>query len=207
MYDENDAAADQAYEQLSDEIIDQFKSDLFHAALTNASRSVDLVRTVLQEAEKVRPASPSAAYVFAASATEIAFKKLLLEPLVSGVIHNEVATPFIASAILKQKSYRALVVRLVSVATKIKLEEYKRKGAAKDILSEANDVAERRNGIIHRAELASEQEADYALLVANELLNGVFAAVLRVFRLRMLKEGEQSARWQGDSTIVQSFGQ
>lgn len=201
MYDESDAAQDYAYEELAEEAVREFKSDIYVFALKRASPHVDRVREVLDEARKVEAVSPSAACLFAACAAELIYRKLLLEPLVSGVISNPTATALIAGAIVGEKMHRDLVAKLVKAAG-IDLKTHKRAGSAEHMLHETQLIAAKRNKIIHEGELATLKDAERALGFADELLDGVFCAILAKANLRLRSPAEPRSPFHENLTIV-----
>lgn len=185
------------YDEVSEEAITQYKRELSFDALKKMSPDVARVHEVIAEAERVRSVSPAGTVLFSASAVEITLKKLILEPLVVGLIHNEEAAPLITRAIIGNHALRhakELAAKLLLVAAEFDLEAYKRNGATLAFMSEAQTLASQRDGIIHRGDRATDKNAEHALVLANEMLTGVFGEVLWSFDLRLVNPGDEAKR-------------
>ncbi|MCF8534166.1 MAG: hypothetical protein K9G48_14250 [Reyranella sp.] len=203
-YDVDDAL-DRLTERISDEAVAQFKGERAESALRNVSPAVLRVREVIAEANRVRAVSPSATVLFAATAVEICLKKLILEPFIAGLIHNEDAAPLITTALVGSHAlYRArqLAVELLKVAAGLDLEAHVRQGETLPFLSEAKALAGQRDAIAHRGEMATDKNAEHALLLADEMLNGVFAKLLWAFDLRMVRPDESSATARPPTAVI-----
>lgn len=203
-YDADDAL-DRLTERISDEAVAQFKGERAESALRNVSPAVLRVREVIAEANRVRAVSPSATVLFAATAVEISLKKLILEPFIAGLIHNEDAAPLITAALVGNHALqraRQLAVELLKVAAGFNLEAHIRQGETLPFLSEAKALASQRDAIAHRGEMATDKNAEHALVLADEMLNGVFAKLLWAFDLRMVHPGEYSAAVVPSATII-----
>jgi len=199
-YDADDAL-DRLRESISLEAVNYFKGELAGSALKQASSSIIRVREVIAEAERVRPVSSSATVLFTATAVEITLKKLILEPLIAGLIHNSSAAPLITTALVGNHALhraRELAVGLLKEAADIDLKVHIRKGATGPFLNEMKALAAKRDGIIHRGEMKDDAEAANALLLADEMMNGVFARLAWTFDLRVGPLGTIET-WAGNS--------
>lgn len=200
-----DLALESLTERISEEAVDFFKAELSKGALLKLSPSVIRVREVIAEAERVRSVSPSATVLFSAVAVEITVKKLILEPLIAGLIHNQDAAPLITAALVGNHAlYRArdLMVKLTKVAANYDLATHTRPGGSKPLLDETKELASQRDFILHRGEMASEASAIRSLVLADAMLNGVFAKLLRAFDLQMSQPTAASSTAASPTLVI-----
>lgn len=183
------------HDEISEEAVRTFTRELAYKALKGLSPQVLKVKAVLDEAEAVRSVSPSATVLFAASAVEITLKKLILEPLIVGLIHNEGAAEFFTRALVGQHSLKLARERVVELLEKVvgyDLKQYVRTGASISLLNETIALAKQRDGIVHRGDKATEADAAQALTLAAETLDGVFDTVLGYFDLRLIRHDDEA---------------
>ena len=192
MMDEDDARADDALSSMLDAEREHFKSELHHDALRGTSPAVLRIRRFIAESRKVMPVSPSGAYLLAASASEMCQRKLLFEPVLTGLIHSDFAVKVVVSAITRTSADRihTMLASLLVPLVGIDLAQYQRAGATKPILAEAQDVAAKRNAIMHHGEVETTEAATIAIEIAEYLLDVVFEALLGKYMLRLRREDE-----------------
>jgi hypothetical protein len=185
-----DYAEQEALEDLFRQHTQEFKNDLAHAALLKTGPRVEVVRAVLAEARKVLSVSPSAALVFAASASEITLKDLLFVPVLSGLIHEDFGVSIIVKLLTRitRDKMAGPLISLLKLSTFIHLDEAKRTPESLPILTEVGNIAKQRNGILHNGERADETKAQDAIAVADYLLNDTFQSLLALHKLYMSPE-------------------
>ena len=201
-YDYHDAAMDEAYERLSEELYPGHKAQaiieftyerLRSYYLQNTELLVPAVRTYRTAKSLLEAKQASAAIVFAASAIELFLKACLLRPVVAGLVHSESVATLVVESALSQtgfKRYEKLLAGLFKELTQLDISEIVRAGASKPLLEEASALQERRNAVVHRGADATQEEAVTAYLVATAVFNEVLAIVLRELGLSIKKGGE-----------------
>jgi hypothetical protein len=201
-YDYHDAAMDEAYERLSEELYPGHKAQAVIEFTYERLRSY-----YLQHPELLVPAAktyriaesllaadqPAAAFVFAASAIELFLKACLLRPLVAGLVHSESVANLVVESSLSQtgfKRYEKLLAGLFKELTQREIGEIVRAGAPKPLLEEASILQDKRNTVLHRGAEISEEEAKTSFLVATAVFNEILAPVLNELGITIKKGGE-----------------
>lgn len=178
--------------KVAEEAINEFKLELLQNYLIRTAGLVGRPRFMLDEASRLVLLSPTAAFLLAAICSEVCVKKLLLEPMVHGVINQEYAAKLVSELVLGGHGFdrfRELFHQILKTESGIDLGVFRRLSCEKPILDEFRDIMKKRNGIAHRADTATEVEASHAIAVARELLDGVFPRLLDRFHL-CLHKGE-----------------
>ena len=201
-YDYHDAAMDEAYERLSEELYPGHKAQAILEFTYERLRSYYLAHKELlvpaartyKTAESLLAANqPAAALVFAASAVELFLKGCLLRPVVAGLVHSESVANLVVESALSQTGfnrYKGLLAGLFKELTKLEIAEIKRSGAARPLLEEASTLQDRRNTVVHRGEDVAVEEAKVAFAIATAVLSEVLALVLQELGLSIGKGGE-----------------
>lgn len=184
MIDEEEARADEALTQLVDAEIEYFKSERVNDALRGTGDALKRIYRALDEAGRQLALSPTAAHVFAASASEMVQRKLLFEPVLAGVVHSIFAVRIVLDATerLQKDQLHRLLTRLLLPLFSVDLSQQVRGGARSHILSEAGEVARVRDGIVHHGDTATQDQAAQAIAVAEHLLE-VFDILLSKYYL------------------------
>ena len=127
--------------------------------------------------------NPTAAFLFAAIAIEVGLKVVLLKPVIYGLVHNESFAGIIADTVMAQSGYqtkfRELLLNILSVYGGVDLNKFKRTETQKLLWTEISEVQKRRNGIMHRAEIVADEEAQVAVAVASAILEELFPSVVK----------------------------
>ena len=170
--------ANRAIEEFQTERLQSFYRD--HPDL--ALKPIHLVK----EARSALAESPSAALVLATASMEVGFKSMILGPIISGLVHEEslaslVTEVFVTSA--KQDGVRRIVHQVLKKYASIDLEQITLPQHNKPYWMEVSEAQGLRNGVLHRAEACSMQDAKVVLELAEYLWNVVFLAVIKNFGL------------------------
>ncbi|MDO8282338.1 MAG: hypothetical protein Q7U10_06915 [Thermodesulfovibrionia bacterium] len=185
-YDEHDAALDEMYDRIGQELYADHKSQAIEEFAAERLRSFylkhpEVMRPAInsyQEAKALHEANHySAALVFFATSIELFLKATLLKPVVYGLVHNDNLADVIVQYALGQSGfdrYKGLLAQLFTDIAEIDLNEIKREGGTKPLLEEALDIQKFRNKIIHLG--ASCTEADSAL--AKDIAALVFGRIV-----------------------------
>ena len=201
-YDYHDAAMDEAYERLSDELYPEHKAQaileftyerlrsyyLQHKdLLVPAARTYKLAESLLQGKQF------TAALAFSSSAVELFLKACLLRPVVAGLVHSESVADLVVESALSQtgfKRYEKLLAGLFKELTRLEIGQIGKPGATKPLLEEASALQDRRNAVMHRGADITEAEAAEAFSVATAVFSEVLAIVLNELGLSIKKGGE-----------------
>lgn len=180
----------EALQQLFERHTDEFKKELAYHALLNTKESVLLVRKILAEGEKVLALSPTATYLFAASACEVILRDLLFVPLLRGLIHERFAVDIVVKSITRmtRDQMEGPLARLLQLLSFVDLDKIARTPKGPNIIAECRALARNRNGIMHQGEQVDESRARDALAIATFLLNDPFRKLLWINSLYMVPE-------------------
>lgn len=130
---------------------------------------------------------PSAALVFAATAVEVGLKVVLLKPIVYGLVHDSSAAGLITDLAVGHggDKYRDLLFHILSEFGGVDVGNFRRASSKKALWEEIRIIQDRRNAVLHRAELASTEEAEQAVAVASVVLEELFPAVVTKLGLHL----------------------
>jgi hypothetical protein len=137
--------------------------------------------SALEYAILLRLEHPKAAVVFAASAMEMAYKGVLLNPIVYGLVHTDGLAAFVMTMATNQRDlgrFQALLAAVLLQYAEVDLKKYLRKGAKVTLWDEMNQVQMSRNNIVHKGAEATRAEAALAVNVARTLLQVLIPGVL-----------------------------
>lgn len=201
-YDYHDAAMDEAYERLSEELYPEHKAQAIREfayerlrpyylkhkdLLVPAARTYKLAESLLLAKQS------TAALAFSASAVELFLKACLLRPVVAGLVHSESVADLVVDSALSQtgfKRYEKLLAGLFKELTRLEIGLITRPGAMKPLLEEASALQDRRNAVMHRGADIPDAGAAEAFVVAAAVFNEVVAIVLNKLGLSIKNGGE-----------------
>jgi hypothetical protein len=185
-YDPSDAAWDEAYERLSEELYPEHEKQAIREFTAGRLQSYYLANPTVTRAgfrmqsearALLQHGHHSAALVFAASAAEQFLRVSLLRRVVYGLVHLEPLADLVVDAALAQTGYvryTKLLSGLFKELTHVNIETVTGSGRSKPLLTEASALQARRNEVVHRAEEVTEQEANHGVAVSA----GVFLYIL-----------------------------
>lgn len=185
-YDWNDAAADdyysdvaaeEAYEEMRKQVVEEFKGDLLSAYYLAHPTMPHRPLALLNEAKRLRGISDAASLALACSCIELTIKELILRPVVHGVIHQESVADLVADLTLGHAAterFRGLLFGIIGEFAGLDLKTYARPGARVTLWEEVRNVQNSRNRTLHRGETASPEDAIQAVAVAEHLLCCLF---------------------------------
>jgi hypothetical protein len=141
----------------------------------------------LAESRVLLPEHPSAALVFGATAVEVGLKVVLLKPIVYGLVHDASAAGLITDLAVSQggDKYRDLLFHILSEFGGADFRNPGRAGSKKSLWEEIQIVQKQRNTVLHRAEIASKEEAEISVAVASVMLEELFPAVVAKLGLHL----------------------
>ena len=200
-YDARDAAMDEMYDRMSDELypdhkaraIEEVTTKRFHAYYKQHSFVMRPAVDMVQEGNKLKDEGHfAAAVVFYMTAVEILLKATVLRPVILGLIHNEELAAIVVDHTLTGTGfdrYTKLLAGLFDELVGIKLDSIKAE-SGKTILAECTDLQNLRNGVIHRGESRTEEEANRAHTTANAVFHLLVDPMICALGLTIIERGE-----------------
>ena len=202
-YDENDAALDEFYDRISEELypehreqaIDEFVSEKMQSFYLNNPYLLTVPQECYNHAVTLIEVSPRSALIMFATSIELFLKSALLKPVLYGMIHNENLAGAIVDATTNQSGfgrYNKLLTSLCYNAANIDLKKVVSSNN-KPILGEAEEIQNIRNRVIHQGYIATTKEAESARLLGFEIIHKVVLPVLASLNLK-IKNGENGIK-------------
>ena len=171
----------QLYEEHKEQAIEEFTAELLQSYYHNNRLLAKPAYDALVEADRLMKISKTAAFLFAAIATEVALKETLLKPIVHGLVHAESVASLVTDLVMGHQSmdrYKNLLLQILREHGGVDLLSYKRSGSSKNIWDEMKTVRTKRNRIVHAAQVVSEEETALALSVASTVIETLFPSVI-----------------------------
>ena len=201
-YDENDAARDDFYEQISRELypdhkqqaIEEFTADRLRSYYVKNPGVMRSAVDAVQEAKALLAVGRhSPALVFSASAIELLLKATLLRPVVYGLVHNDALAEIIVQRVIGRQTdierYEGLLAGLFHTLAKIDLRAICRDGVTLPLLQEAKQFQSLRDKILHQGTHCSPQDAETAFSVAVAVYDKIVAPMLFALGLKVEEKG------------------
>lgn len=204
-YDETDAAWDDLYDKISEELypehkdqaITEFTKDRLQSFYLKNPKVMRPAVDAIQEGNSLQEnGHNSAALVFFVSAVEILLKATLLRPVIYGLVHNEALAEIIVKNALGQtgfRRYEGLLSKIFQEHAGMELSSVNRKSSSKSLLDECRDIQDIRNKIIHQGLQCSTDEAELSRLVAIGVFETIVRPVLYSIDLTVVEHGEINA--------------
>ncbi|CAE6820626.1 hypothetical protein R70006_06180 [Paraburkholderia domus] len=200
-YDERDAAMDEMYARISDELYPEHREQAVGEFTAERLRSFYLDNPmvmrpaveVLQEVKRLHANGHSeAVVVFCATAIELFLKATVLQPIVYGLVHS----PALAAVLVKHAvgqagfaRYRDLLSRMFRELADLDLSGVARAGATVSLIDEGGLVQSLRNDIIHKGQRCSLDEANDAIEVTVAVYNEIVLPILASLGLTVVGKG------------------
>lgn len=201
-YDEQDAARDEFYEQISRELYPDHKQQAIEEFTAERLRSFyikhpNVMRPAVeavQEAKALLAASRySPALVFSASAFELLLKATLLRPVVYGLVHHDALAELLVQRVVGRQTdigrYEGLLSRLFDSLAGIDLSAISREGATTTLMKEAKEFQSLRDQILHQGAHCSPPEAENAFLVAVAIYEKIVVPMVGALQLKVGEKG------------------
>jgi hypothetical protein len=177
------------YEELAPHAINEFTAERLKSYYLANRKLAQPAHEALSFARSLATPFPRAAVVFGATTIEVTLKRVLLKPLIYGLVHNDALAEFIASLSIKHNGgldpFKDLLENILQQFAEIELETFKRDGSGVPIIKEMKDIQESRNKIIHSAATEFDGLAPLAIDVASTFLNIIFPRLLVRLGLRV----------------------
>ncbi|VVE01666.1 hypothetical protein [Pandoraea terrigena] len=194
-YDEYDAARDEFYDEVRREAINDFTSERLQSYY---DKHPDVMRpAVLAISEggwQQKEAHFEAAIVFFTSAVEMLLKATLLRPVIYGLVHSEALAEAIVQRAMSDLSldrYTDLLAELFFVLAKVDVKAVRRDTSSpKTLLNDCKDLQIIRNGIVHRGEKVSAEQAEFAREVTEAVFERIVIRMLQALNLTVIEHGQ-----------------
>ncbi|AOW81415.1 hypothetical protein [Vibrio mimicus] len=192
-YDEHDAAMDDFYDRMSEELYPEHKEQAIDEFVTERMQSYFLKHPHLIEApivsyhhaNELMQISPRSALIMYTTAIELFLKVVLLKPVLYGMVHNESVAELIVATTIGQSGfsrYNKLLNALCLHAANVELSEINGMNG-KAILLEAEGVQKIRNKVVHQGYICTVSEMGTAKNIASLILTEVVEPVLNNLEL------------------------
>lgn len=186
-YDDDDYGREQFYDQVREEltgdIVSDFTFDRLRSFYVQHPKAGQKPYGALTEARLLFKESHfTAAFIHAVIVSEVTIKTLLVEPIVTGLVHNAPIAPLIANMVSKRTwgqftQVREILFQILNEVAGLNLHTYKRVGATKILWDEITEIQTQRNGIMHRGDAVAAPEAELAIAIGAELFENIFRTV------------------------------
>ena len=199
-YDEQDAAMDAFYEQISQELypehkeqaIDEFIEERMHSYYLKNPNIIQAPIDSYLHANDLLDISPRCALVMYTTTIELFLKSVLLKPVLFGMINNENIAELIVNYSVRQAGFdrhKKLLNSLCLCVANIELSDIKGT-SGKPILDEAEEIQKVRNRVLHQGHKASVDDMEKAKNIASRIFKDVVQPVLHNMNLVVAEEQE-----------------
>ena len=175
---EAEAYYDEVHAQISKEAIENFTAERLRSFYDSAPTIAEKAINSLAESRRLlQTPHHTAAFIHAVIATEVIFLGVILKPIVIGSIHNDALAPLIVDLAIGNSGLRKfgkLLTKVFHDVSGFDFMAYKRIGGTGTLWKEIDQVQDHRNGIMHRAEVATKAEAEQAINVAGAVIEELF---------------------------------
>ena len=213
-YDPSDAAMDEFYDRISEELypehkeqaIDEFLKERLHSYYLKNPTVIQPPFECYHHANTLIDVSSPAALLMYTTSIELFLKSVLLKPVLYGMINNELIADAIVDASTGRAGfdrYRKLLRGLCLHAAKIELDAIKGVDG-KPFLVEAGEVQKIRNDVAHKGYMANIKEMGKAKSLATLAITEVVEPVLNNMELAIgeYEDGFGIVRAMGKRGII-----
>jgi hypothetical protein len=185
--------AQEIYEENYDAAVEEFTNGRLRSFYEKEPLVAVSAVNALKYSKILLSAYPKAAFVFAVSAVEFAWKDVLLRPMLAGLIHEESIAPVVVALSTHQQGFdrfEKLLVEMLKHVSGTDLATFSRAGSSLRLIDEIKRVAKLRNDVLHGGFDASTDEANRAIGVAMVLLS-IYSDVLRALAIGETEDQRQ----------------
>lgn len=175
------------YEELYDEIVRDFTAARLRSYFAENPDLVAPAARALDDARVLVDGHTTAGFMFGAIAVEVALRAVLLRPIVYGLVHSETAAALITKLAIAHQDEnftKVLLDLLASFGGVDPRTKYRNVGGPK-LWDEMLTIRQKRNGVVHRAETATKDEAQLAIAVAACVIEDLFPGVVDTLGLHL----------------------
>ena len=161
--------------------IEEFTDERLQSFYLDNPKIIQAPSQALDEGKLLLANHLRAAFIFAAIVIEVSLKKLILHPVVYGLVQSESTAVFITNLVMSHVSiekFKKLLFHIFNENVRIDLEIFKRNSATKTLWQEINSIREKRNAVVHEAVIVTSDEAQESLEVATFVLESLVPKLL-----------------------------
>ena len=201
-YDALDAARDEMYDRLSEELYPQHRAQAVVEFTSERLRSFYATNPwvmrpavdAIQEGRRLLSNRHfSAALVFFVTAIEVYLKATLLKPVVHGLVHSEGLANTIVEQVFGQSGfvrYTGLLAKLFTELADMDVRSVKIAGSPEKLLEECTSLQNVRNAIVHQGGTCEAERAERALRVSTAVFDLIVHPMLQHLELQVVENGE-----------------
>ena len=172
---------DELYAEYKETAIEEFTSERLQSFYVDNPEIIQAPCQVLAEGKSLLANHPRAAFIFAAIAIEVSLKKLILHPVVYGLVHNKATADLITKILMNHVSidnFKKLLFHILNEYVGVDLETFTRSNVKKTLWKEAYSIKEKRNDVMHEAVNITSDKARESLEVATCVLESLVPKLL-----------------------------
>jgi len=167
-------------DELYGEVINRFTTERLHSYYLANPEIAQRALWALGQAKLLLTTHPEASLVFAVTAAEVGLKSGLLKPILHGLVHDEALAVIIAELVPEQrnKQFQKLLFGILRELGGLDLQTFRRLAAGPTLWDEMQQAQSRRNGVVHRADGVTPDDARLAVEIAAIVVESLFPQVL-----------------------------
>lgn len=169
------------YAEYKEAAIEEFTSERLQSFYIDNPEIIQAPSQALAEGKSLLKNHPRAALIFAAIATEVGLKKLILHPVVYGLVHSKSTADLITNLVMSHVSiekFKKLLFHILNEHVSVDLKTFTRSNEKKTLWKEADSIRKKRNAVLHEAVIVTSDEAQESLEVATFVLESLFPKLL-----------------------------
>ena len=173
---------EELYAEHKEQAIEEFRSERLQSFYANNPAIATSPSQALAEAESLLLEHPRAGFLLAAIASEVTLKKVILHPVVYGLVNSKSTADLITSLAMgyaQLERLKKLLSLILQQYAGMDLERFKRTGAKKTLWEESESIRKKRNAVVHEAENVTQIEAQLSLEVATFLTKELVPQLLK----------------------------
>jgi len=175
------------YEELFDEIVRDFTDARLRSYFMAHPELAMPAAQALADARALVPTHTTGGFLFGAIAAEVALRAVLLKPILYGLVHSDTAAALITKAAIayQDEGFTKVLLDLLGSFGGADPRAWYRVNGGPKLWDEMLAVRTKRNGVMHRAESATDVEARLAIDVAACIIELLFPAVVTKLGLHL----------------------
>ncbi len=177
---DDQSVRDAFHESLYDEIVGDFTDARLRSFFGSQPDAAVPAAAALDDARTLRAVNETASFIFASTAMEVGLRITLLQPIVYGLVHTDSAAALITRLAIATKDANLVKILLDLLAAhgSVDPRTHRRGGSPQTLWEEQSTITVKRNRVMHRAERASGDDADFAIAVAATILDELFPTLV-----------------------------
>lgn len=180
-----DDGRDEFIEQIGQDAIANFQTERLQSFYKKHGDLALQPMYMRNEAKSVLEKSPSAALVLAMASIEVGFKGIIIEPIISGLVHEESLASLVTETFMKSARHDGvlkIVDRVVKKYASIDLRAVALPQHSNTYLAEVGEAGKAqklRNAVLHKADLCSRDDTERVIELADYLWDVIFLEMIK----------------------------